>query len=177
MTAPPRFASQADHVARLADVGFWRPYVAEVLERHHLADAAGEPVAGFNPTYPTFVCGAVVMKLFGYSRAWRASYAAERAALNLVATDPEIAAPRLLGEGRLYDEADAPWPYLITSRMSGVAAWRAELSAAQRLSLAVELGRQVRRIHALPPSGVATDADWPALSVAAAAEQSSLPPR
>ncbi|HEY3178634.1 MAG TPA: aminoglycoside phosphotransferase family protein [Casimicrobiaceae bacterium] len=57
-----------------------------------------------------------------------------------------------------------------------MASWRAELSAEQRLSLAVELGKQIRRVHALRPSGVATDAYWPALNVAAAAEQSSLPP-
>jgi hygromycin-B 7''-O-kinase len=60
--------------------------------------------------------------------------------------------------------------------MSGVASWRAELSAEQRLSVAAELGRQTRRVHALRPSGVATHQDWQALNVAAAAEQSSLPP-
>jgi hypothetical protein len=69
-----------------------------------------------------------------------------------------------------------PWPYLITTRMSGVAWRNAELSTEQRLSVAAELGSQVRRVHALPPSGVATHADWPALNVAVAAEQSSLPP-
>jgi hypothetical protein len=60
--------------------------------------------------------------------------------------------------------------------MSGLASWRAGLSAEQRLSIAAELGRQVRRVHALRPSGVATDADWPAMDVTAAAERSSLPP-
>lgn len=38
------------------------------------------------------------------------------------------------------------------------------------------VGRQVRRVHALPPSGVATDADWPVLDIAEAARRSSLPP-
>jgi hygromycin-B 7''-O-kinase len=176
MTTPPKFESIQEHVSRLGDVDFWSPYVTEIMEHHDLADNGLEPVAGFNATYPTFLYGDVVVKLFGYSRSWRASHAAERAAQALVATDPEIAAPRLLGEGRLYDDVDAPWPYLITTRMSGVASWRAELSAEQRLSIAAELGTQVRRVHALRPSGVATDADWPVLDVAAAAEQSSLPP-
>lgn len=117
-----------------------------------------------------------MVKLFGYSRSWRESHAAERAAQALVATDPEIAAPSLLSEGRLYDDVDAPWPYLITTRMSGVASWRAELSTEQRLSVAAELGRQVRRVHALRPSGVVPHGDWPAMNVAAAAQQSSLPP-
>ena len=45
---------------RLGDVGFWRPYIAEILERHGLGDPGREPVAGFNPTYPTFLFGDVV---------------------------------------------------------------------------------------------------------------------
>ena len=96
MTSPPTFASIQEHVSRLGDVGFWWPYVAEILERHDLADAGREPAAGFNATYPTFLYGDVVVKLFGYSRSWRASHAAERAAQALIATDPEIAAPSLL---------------------------------------------------------------------------------
>jgi len=176
MTAPPTSASVQQYSSRLEDVGFWWPYVAEILERHDLADAGREPVAGFNPTYPTFLYADVVVKLFGYVRSWRESHAAERAAQALIATDPEIAAPSLLSEGRLYDDADAPWPYLITTRMSGVAWEDAELSTEQRLSVAADLGRQVRRVHALRPSGVVTDEDWPALNVAAAAEQSSLSP-
>jgi hypothetical protein len=176
VTAPPTFASIQEHVSRLGDVGFWWPYVAEILERHDLGDAGGEPVAGFNATYPTFVYGDVVVKLFGHLRSWRESHAAERAAQDLVATDPEIAAPGLLGEGRLYDDVDAPWPYLITTRISGVA-WRdAELSTEQRLSVAAELGRQIRRVHALRPLRVLALENPPALNVAAAAEQSSLPP-
>ena len=174
--APPRFASSQEHVSRLGDVGFWWPYVAEILKRHDLGDARRKPAAGFNATYPTFLYGDAVVKLFGHSRAWRQSHAAERGALALVATDPEIAAPSLLAEGRLYDDADAPWPYLITTRTPGIPWWRAELSTEQRLLIAAELGRQVRRMHSLRPSGIATDQDWPAPNVAAAAEQSSLPP-
>jgi len=172
---PLTFASTREHVSRLGDVGFWWPYVTQILERHDLLDAGREPVAGLNATHPTFLCGDIVLKLFGHSRGWRASHAAERGAQRLAATDPRVAAPKLLGEGQLFDDAAASWPYLITTRMFGVASCRAELSAEQRLSLAVQLGRQIRRVHALRPSGVAADADWPALNVAAAAEQSSLP--
>ncbi|WP_345003491.1 phosphotransferase family protein [Streptosporangium album] len=87
-----------------------------------------------------------------------------------------MAAPRLLGEGRLFDDAPGPWPYLITTRMSGVPWENAALSAEQRLAVAADLGRQVRRVHALRPSGIVTDAGWPPPNVAAAAERSSLPP-
>ena len=176
MVVPPTFTSIQHHVSRLGDIDFWWPYVVEILNRHDLADSGGEPAAGFNPTYPTFLFGGVVVKLFGYSKAWRASYAAERAAHVLIATDPEIAAPSLLADGRLYEDIDAPWPYLVTTRMSGVS-WRdVGLSTEQRFAVAADLGRQVRRIHALPPSHMVKPVDRPPLNVAAAAEQSSLPP-
>ena len=176
MIAPPTAASTREHVARLADVGFWWPYIAEILSRHGLADGALEPVAGVNATYPTFLYGDVVVKLFGGARTWRQSHAAERAAHALVATDPAIAAPGVLAAGRLFDGGDAPWPYLVTTRMAGVASSRADLSADRRRALAATLGTQIRRVHALPPSDAATGADWPAPDVAAAAARSSLPP-
>ena len=176
MIAPPAFASAAEGVARLGDVGFWRPHLAEILERHDLFDGAHEFVAGHNPTYPTFLHGDVVVKLFGNTRVWRASHAAECAALRLLASDPRIVAPRLLAAGTLFPEADAPWPYLVMTRVSGVASWRAELAAETRLSLAAELGRQVRLVHALPPSLDVPRTAAPAVNVAAAAAQSSLPP-
>jgi aminoglycoside phosphotransferase len=176
MIAPPTFSSLQEHVSRLGDIEFWQPYLAEILERHHLTDAGQQPVAGFNATYPIFLCGDVVVKLFGYSRSWRASHAGERAAYALLATDPAIAAPRLLAEGQLYDDVDAAWPYLVATRMSGVSWRNAGLSVEQKLSVAADLGGQMRRVHALRPAGVATHADWSAVNVAAAALHSSLPP-
>ena len=176
MIMPPDPASPRHFVARIGDVEFWSPYVAEVLERHDLADPRRVPEAGFNATYPTFVCGEVVVKLFGGPGPWRKSNSGERAAHELIARDPGIAAPRLLGAGRLYEDDEAPWPYLVTTRMPGVASWRAGLSEEQRHALAVEVGRQIRRLHALEPSGVATYEDWRALDVPDAARQSSLPP-
>ncbi len=175
MIAPPSFTSLEAHVSTLANVDFWRPYVTAVLERQGLAGAGRELEAGFNATYPTFLYGDVVVKLFGYSRVWRKSHAAERGAHILIASDPEIAAPRLLGEGRLYEGADESWPYLVTTRLHAEARWRVELTGVQERALASELGRQVRRVHALPPENVATHADWKAVDVAAAAKQSSLP--
>ncbi len=176
MIAPPYFASLPEHVSRLGDVDLWRPYLFEALSRHDLTTGGGEPVAGFNATYPTFVCGDVIVKLFGYSQSWRRAHAAERAAHLVVGRDSEIAAPCLLGDGQLFDDQDAPWPYLITSRMAGVPVSRAGLSLEQRSTVAAELGEEVRRVHALDPSGAAAPDDWPTAGVAAAAMQSSLPP-
>ena len=50
------------------------------------------------------------------------------------------------------------------------------MSADERLSLAAALGRQVKRMHAIVPTGVATHEGWPVANVAEAAGQSSLPP-
>jgi hygromycin-B 7''-O-kinase len=163
-----------EHISHIDDVELWRPAVHEVLERHGLV--GGEMGAGYNATYPTFLVGDLVVKLFGYAPAWRESFEAERSALTLAATDPEIRAPSLVASDSLTDDGNLPWPYLVTTRMRGVASWRASLSAEQRRSLAAELGVLVRRVHALPHTGIASDADRPALNVAAAATHSSLPP-
>src|SRR5215212_4159345 len=110
MLARPAFASRQEQVSRIGDADFWWPYVAEILAQHGLTDAGVQPVAGHNATYPTFLCGEVVVKLFGNSPWWRGSHEAERAALALVAADPEILAPRLLGAGQLFEAGEATWP-------------------------------------------------------------------
>ena len=57
--------SLQDLRTRLGDVELWTPYVEEVLSRHGLLDGQHDVVAGSHPTYPTFVRGDVVVKLFG----------------------------------------------------------------------------------------------------------------
>lgn len=176
MRTPPRFASDQEYVSQRADIAFWWPHVADILNRHGLSDVGQEPAAGVGGTYPTFIHGDVVVKLFGHVHSWRERHAAERGAHVLIATDPEIAAPSLLAEGRLHDGSGAQWPYLVTTRMPGVAWAYADLSDEQKRAVAAELGSQIRRVHALIPSGVARHEDWATLDVAAAAERSSLPP-
>jgi hygromycin-B 7''-O-kinase len=175
MISPPKFLSEQEYVSRRGDAGFWRPYVNEVLKRHDLHDCGADLEAGVGSTYPTFLCGDVAVKLFGYRRWWRQGYAAEQAAHAVLAADPQILAPRLLATGRLFEEARVPWPYLIVERMPGIAWFKAGLTAEQRLAIAAALGRQIRRIHSLRPAGIARHAAWPELDVTAAAERSSLP--
>ncbi len=176
MTAPPVFASNADYVNRLADADFWRPHIDAILHRHNRADARHRATAGIGATYPTFLCGEVVVKLFGHRRLWRTGYEAERAAYALLATDPEIAAPRVVGEGRLYDDPDAPWPYLMTTRMPGVAWEDAAPTGEERRAVAEDLGRQLRRVHALRPAAGAVHEDWDGHDLVDALKVSSLPP-
>jgi len=176
VTEPPTFASLDDYRARLTDADRWWPFLSEILARHDLLDARIEPVPGFNATWPTFVYGDAVVKLFGYLDGWRRAFTAERAALALVAGAPEIVAPRLIGEGQTFDGPQA-WPFLLTSRVTGRATEPDRPPDRLWPAIATELGRQVRRIQALEPSGVATPADWPEADVAAAALRSSLPRR
>lgn len=171
----PIFDSLTEYVAPLENVEFWRPYVERILVRHDLAEQGRELVAGVGGTYPTFLSGDVVVKLFGRFRAWRESYAAERIALRVVGGDPQIGAPRLLADGQLTDDASAPWPYLVSTRMPGKAWGLLGLSEAGRASIAVELGERVRRMQALPTACLPPHPDWAARRATEAARHSSLP--
>ncbi len=173
--APPQFVSGGDYIARLGDDAFWAPYVEEVLGRHDLLGRRFDLAAGSNPTYPTFIRGDVVIKLFGYVGSWRKGFAAERAALTAVAGDLTILAPRMLADGRLFDDPDAPWPYLITSAVAGTASSDTALTAHERRAVAVQLGEQIRHLHGLCPRGVAGHEDWRPIDMATALQESSLP--
>jgi hygromycin-B 7''-O-kinase len=176
MMPPPAFASPPEFRSRVQDPAFWRPYLAEIVERHRLPGSASEAVSGVGGTYPAFLFEGFVVKLFGAVGSWRQTHAAERAALALLAADPSIGTPQLLLAGELYPGAGAPWPYLVTSRMAGLPWASAGLSGTQKRTIASELGVRVRRIHALPPGASVARLEWPALDVAAAAARSSLPP-
>jgi aminoglycoside phosphotransferase len=75
----------------------------------------------------------------------------------------------------LYDDHEAPWPYLISARVPGIASWQAKLSTAQQDVLVTALGRQVRYLHTLVPSREFADASWKGLDPVEAAKRSSLP--
>ena len=175
MTAPPVFAALRDYVVQIGSVDFWRPYIDEILARHDLTSGGPKLEAGYNPTYPTFIRGDLVLKLFGHIPVWRQSYWIERRAHALVASDPKIAVPRILAEGNLFENSEAPWPYLITERVSGTPWMCAKLSATQRVSVVRDVGRQIRRVHRLRPCGMPESRDWQASDIARAAMHSSLP--
>lgn len=167
----PTFTGNDDYRARLDDVDFWTPYVERALRAHGLADGRTEPVAGVNPTFPTFLYGDVVVKFLGHVPTWPTTYAGERAALALVGRDPAVLAPRLRGAGRL----SPAWAYLILDRVPGVEHRLAGLSRDQQHAVAAQLGVQISRLHRLPTAGLPRVADWPVGSVTAAAARSSLP--
>ena len=133
--------------------------------------------AGTGGTFPTLVCGDAVVKLFGHMPFWPRAHDAELAAMRRVAEDPAILAPRLLFKGQLFGDRTSPWPYLVTTRISGEHWGRGELSNHDKSAIAADLGRQVRRISSLAAtSDMATPVTWSAPSLVEAARQSVLPP-
>lgn len=127
--------------------------ITAALDRQSLPRVGSRIVAGLKATYPVFICGDVVVKLFGFLPTWRRSHAAEQAADRLLGTDPRIPAPSLLAEGELFDDLDAPWPYLVTTRMPGTS-WRGSVLAPdERRAIAADLGMAVGHLQALVPSG------------------------
>jgi hygromycin-B 7''-O-kinase len=174
---PPPVRSQADLRACVGDAAVWQPFVDEVLARHGRTDEPPGLRAGTNPTYPTFLRGDVVVKLFGGpDLPWRRTFAAERVGLEFAGTEPGLRAPELLAAGELFPGEDEPWPYLVTQVVPGRPLWAADLDPNQRVSLAGGLGLLLRRLQALPASpALPTDGEWRDLDVAAAVGHSSLP--
>ena len=178
MTAPvPTFASAPAFRARLGDAAFWAPSIAAILERHGWTSSRNPITAGIGATYPTFLHGELVIKLFGGQGSWRASFQAERAALLAVADVPGVAAPELLAEGWLQEGAAPSWPYLVMARMRGVPWGQAGLSPARKLRVAAELGEQARLLWSLRPDDVPALEPMPVRALVEAAEHSSLSAR
>lgn len=157
---PPTFTSVAHYGTGLADARLWSPYVREVLRRHRRLEARGDLGAGFVGTFPTFLVGGLVVKLFGYFEGWRTCFETELAMHRLLLGHPRVPAPALVAHGQLYDGRE-PWPYLVTSRLRG-RAWRdVRLPATVGTRLAGRLGEIVRQVHELPvPGAPVFSADW-----------------
>jgi hygromycin-B 7''-O-kinase len=75
----------------------------------------------------------------------RTSLEKEAFFLQQLAAYPDIVVPRVLGYGR-HD----PVEYIVMTRMPGVAALTVELTGTQRRDVLHQLGRTLRRLHALP---------------------------
>src|SRR2546423_14131682 len=105
---------QPHYGQHLGDPGYWEPYIRAALDHHGLEGAALE--APFVGTFPTFLVGDVVVKLFGPAFDGPASHEAELAMHRLLASHPEIRAPALVASGQLYDD-QPDWPYLVTERL------------------------------------------------------------
>lgn len=138
--------------AHLGDATYWEPYVIEALTRHRLPLAPVE--APFVGTFPTFLVGGLVVKLFGQAFDGQRSYAVELDVHTLLAGHEDIPATKLVATGPLFDD-EPRWPYLVTTRLAGTAIREVELGDADSRSVAREVGEMTSRLHQLPaPSAV-----------------------
>lgn len=155
---PRPLDSQPHYGAHLGDVAYWSPYVHDVLGRHGLESATIE--APFVGSFPTFLVGDVVVKLFGAFLDGGRSFAVERSMHQLLAGYPEIPAPRLVATGELFEASTGwPWPYLVTERLEGKAVRDVDLSGGVGEEVAVHLGEWTALLHRLVPPPAVLERD------------------
>lgn len=147
---------QPHYGEHLGDAQYWGPYVQEVLHRHALPRDEIEPP--FVGTFPTFIVGDVVVKLFGESFDGERSSQVERAMHELLVTEPDVPVPALIASGALFETAPA-WPYLVTERVPGRAIRDVELDEALGEHVAAQRGAVVDRLHQLRPPDVVRQRD------------------
>jgi hygromycin-B 7''-O-kinase len=138
-----------------ADTEFWSPFVAKVCHQQQLSPSYPVRV-GLPGTFPTFiVADRWVVKFFGRLFGGGESFAIEREAARMLANDLIIPTARLLAEGELTPGYDWCWPYLVFEYVAGTnlgEVWD-QVCEADRLRIASDLGKIVRRLYALPLVG------------------------
>ncbi|MDF1653781.1 MAG: aminoglycoside phosphotransferase family protein [Coxiellaceae bacterium] len=169
----PTIKSDREYKRYCADTSFWQPIITSVLQCHDIAHNNTPLTAGFNSTYPVFLMTDLVIKFFGYRDNWQEVFNNEMAAHQCLATNPKIAAPKILASGYLSDNT---WGYSISNRIAGDSWLNTNPTREQQISIIKELGQQLNLIHALPTnSALKNDKDWHSLDLKAAARQSVLP--
>ena len=159
--------SQPHYGEHLGDVDYWSAYVHAALDRHSLPHKPIE--APFVGSFPTFLAGDLVVKLFADAFDGASAYTTEKSMLELLSTVPEIRAPELIATGDLFRDGGWRWPYLIISRMPGTAIRELPTDETTRLA-AGQLGAATARLHALPaPEAVAVRDILPGLRAEAVA--------
>lgn len=149
--------TQPHYGEHLGAAEYWSPYVNEILDRHGLPRAPVE--APFVGSFPTFLVGDVVVKMFGAFLDGGRSAVVEASMHELLAENPMIPAPRVVAAGSLFDAASGwPWPYLVTERLSGRPVRELDLDEIGD-EVAVRLGEATALLHRFPPPGPVVERD------------------
>lgn len=154
----PRFSSLAEYGRYFNDASYWRPYVAEICNRHGIAPTQ-HIEAGLPGTFPVLIVDQrYVIKLFGAQFDGLRRFELELAVYRLLPSATQFAAPALLGSGRLFPAEDEwSWPYLIIGTLAGRSFGedRAQVSFADQQAVVCWVGEQLRLLYALdlPRSG------------------------
>ena len=165
-------ADQPQYGDHLGDVSYLAPYIEAALDDAGLAISPLK--CGEIGTFPTFLVGDLVVKLFGPGFVGPASFRAERAMQELLAGHLEIPAPGLVGAGQLWED-EPHWPYLITERLAGTPIRDMDLPEESGLEIAAQLGTAISHLHRLePPTAVAARDLLPRLRATAATRAASF---
>jgi aminoglycoside phosphotransferase len=116
------------------------------MRRHGLPTPAVS--VGAAGTFPTFLVGSYVVKLFPRRFGGAACFAIERSLHSGPLDRPDLPVPRYVAHGQLF-ESGWRWPYLVTTRLDGTPWSEASLPAEAQLAVAAQLGEVLRRVHAL----------------------------
>lgn len=155
---PNPLGSQPHYGEHLGDPDYWGPYVVEVARRESLPIEAVE--APFVGSFPTFLMGDLVVKLFGEGFDGPAAWDAERSMHALLESRPDIPAPALIAAGALFDGSQGwRWPYLVTQRLRSRPVRERPLVGREGVSTAGQLGEAVAALHRLAPPGAVTKRD------------------
>ncbi|NTV35386.1 MAG: aminoglycoside phosphotransferase family protein [Anaerolineaceae bacterium] len=133
------------------DLTVWEPYVREVAGRMGVTP---QTIRATNPgTFPVFnIDNRLVVKFFGELFDGGSAFEIETTANRMIEGLQGMDVPRVLVEGALYKtNAEWPWPYLVFEYLPGCSFGkvRDQISDVSKQMLAVELGRWVRKLHAL----------------------------
>jgi hygromycin-B 7''-O-kinase len=162
MLERPR-VDQPHYGGHLGDAAYWGAYVDMALAGSRLPTAPLEiPFVG---TFPTFLVGGLVVKLFGEAFDGARSHDAELAMYELLAAHSEIPAPSFVAAGELFPGTEEwSWPYLVSRRLSGEPIRVLDRSRSDLTAAATRLGEVVAQLHRLvPPAPIASRETIPVL--------------
>lgn len=143
----------------MTDVQLWSPVLTRIGSATGLDVDAGM-VAGYPGSSAVFVIGEqAVIKIF--PPIFAGDFAVERAAYDLLHNVVD-AMPALLAAGVFNDRIE--WPFLVLQFCPGkpIRTVHSQLSPAERLQIAEEVGRVVRTVHQTAVFPQAPFASWPA---------------
>ena len=170
------FESDEAYYAKKGEISFWKPYIIELLNKHHLQQSLQNIKPGFNSTYPVFVLDDLVIKFFCHRKNWQQVYQKECAVHQVLAQNQAILAPTI-GAHAEEGKGQNAWAYKISTRIEGDSWLHHEPSREQQIRVFSELGKQLKLIHALPIENALIERfeNFDHLDVKSAAQNSSLP--
>ena len=104
---------------------------------------------------------------FGFRKNCRTVFTEELKTHKVLASSPEIKAPKILVSGKLSED----WSYLVFNKAEGQSLHHSPLSYEDKLRLAVDLGSELKRVHGLKCDWYFDKKFWQELNLVEAAKK------